>query len=133
MSALLLALLAELDEANSDTLDALRQRLAPRRHEEVPPADYLTDRLLTCSEAAEHAHVHVETIRRAVRSGTLPARRVGQSPRITAGDLDAWLGAPRRRQDSAAWSKPPSPGTRRRPLAEAVANLDAPSHKCLES
>ena len=133
MSALLLALLAELDAANPDILDAVRQRLALRCHEEVPTADHMTDRLLTCSEAAEHAHVHVETIRRAVRSGALPARRVGQSPRITAGDLDGWLGAPRRRQDSAAWSRSPTSGKRRHTLAEAVANLDAPPRKRLES
>lgn len=133
MSALLLALLAELDAANPETLDALRQRLALRLDEEIPPVDYLSDRLLTCSEAAEHARVHVETIRRAVRGGALPARRVGQFPRITAGDLDVWLGAPRARQDSAAWSRSPSLRTRRRPLAQALANLDASPRKRLRS
>ncbi len=53
-----------------------------------PPAD----RLLTVAEAATRAHVHVETIRRAVRDGGLViAGRVGRSARIQPSDVDRWL------------------------------------------
>jgi excisionase family DNA binding protein len=50
------------------------------------------DPLLTCNEAALHARVHVETIRRAVRAGVIPvAARIGRSPRISHSALDSWL------------------------------------------
>ena len=48
--------------------------------------------LLTVAEAASRAHVHAETVRRAIRDGRLPiAGRVGRSARINAVDLDRWL------------------------------------------
>jgi excisionase family DNA binding protein len=50
------------------------------------------DRLLTTKEAAERARVHVETIRRAIRSGELAvAGRVGRSARLRAVEIDRWL------------------------------------------
>jgi excisionase family DNA binding protein len=50
------------------------------------------DRLLTVAEAASRAHVHVETIRRAVRHGRLAiAGRVGRSSRIHPREVDRWL------------------------------------------
>ncbi len=55
-------------------------------HHAVPP------RLLSVVEAAELAGVHAETIRRAVKSGRLPAvTSLGRHPRIRAEDLAAFL------------------------------------------
>lgn len=52
------------------------------------PAD-----LLTTAQAADYLHVHPETVRRRIRSGDLPAYRVG--PRGHLGvrreDLDAYV------------------------------------------
>jgi excisionase family DNA binding protein len=138
MSALLLALLVELDAANPETLDALRQRLALRHHEAVAPADYLTDRLLTCSEAAERAHVHAETLRRAIRRGDLLASRAGRSLRIASSDLEEWLGTSHTKQPSAAPARSrsrslsPAKGPRR-PLARALETLDRPASMQLRS
>lgn len=78
--------------------------------------------LLTPQEAARRAGVHTETIRRAARSGALPASRAGRAVRIAQADLDAWLSgatraertrAPRRRQSAS-----------RQPLANALAGTD---------
>jgi excisionase family DNA binding protein len=50
------------------------------------------DRLLTPTEVARLAHVHVETVRRAVRAGRLRAvGRVGRSPRIHPLDVERWI------------------------------------------
>jgi excisionase family DNA binding protein len=50
------------------------------------------DCLLTVAEVATRAHVHVETIRRAVRDGRLAiAGRVGRSARIEPAEVDRWL------------------------------------------
>ena len=81
--------------------------------------------LLTPREAAQRAGVHVETVRRAVRSGALPASHAGRVVRIEPGDLDAWLGGTqqpyrartRRRRSSAP----------RGPLADALTGEPQPS------
>jgi len=88
------ALLAELGDAE---LDRLAELLAPRIEARLdsPPAA-APDTLLSCGEAAELAGVHVETIRRAARSGKLPCVRAGTAVRINPGDLDAWLTTGRR-------------------------------------
>lgn len=49
------------------------------------------DQRLTPQQAAELASCSVDTIRRAYRSGELPAYRVGAGVRIVREDLDAWL------------------------------------------
>ncbi|HEY3946160.1 MAG TPA: helix-turn-helix domain-containing protein [Solirubrobacteraceae bacterium] len=92
MSALLHALLAELEAADQITLEALRMHLAIPSPEGVGPGENPAERLLTCSEAAERARVHPETIRRAARQGKLPALRAGRELRIWTGDLERWLG-----------------------------------------
>jgi excisionase family DNA binding protein len=49
--------------------------------------------MLTPEEAAARLSVHVETLRRLIRRGELPARKIGRMWRIDARDLAA-LAAP---------------------------------------
>ncbi len=72
---------------DQDTLVALAAPLRPYINVEPPTVE-----LLTATDAASRARVHVETIYRAVRSGELQvAGRVGRSLRISASALDEWL------------------------------------------
>ncbi len=59
---------------------------------EVAPSD-----LLTIGQAADVARCSAATIRRKVREGALPACGTGKLTRIARRDLEAMLGAPRRR------------------------------------
>ncbi len=119
-----------LKAADLDDLAELAKLLSPLllepEREEVSAAG--GEVMLTCSQAAQRTGTHVETIRRAVRSGALPAGRVGRSLRIAPSHLDAWLSGDRRRVS------PPQPidcGPRagrsraaRRPLADAFASME---------
>jgi excisionase family DNA binding protein len=74
--------------------DEVAARLAARVRPFLtgPTSGDAEDRLLTVAEAATRAHVHVETIRRAVRDGRLAiAGRVGRSARIEPAEVDRWL------------------------------------------
>ncbi|MBW3620136.1 MAG: helix-turn-helix domain-containing protein [Actinobacteria bacterium] len=51
----------------------------------------MTETLLTAAEVAEQLRVSTMTIYRLIRSGELPAVRVGRNYRVRAGDLDAYL------------------------------------------
>ena len=79
------------------------------------------DALLTPREAAQRAGVHIETVRRAVRSGALPASHAGRAVRIQLGDLDAWLGCAPRPEPTQARRRRSS--TQNRPLADALAGI----------
>ena len=69
-------------------------------------AHLLAGPLMTPADAAEHARVAVETIRRAIRGGELSvAGYVGRSPRLSRDALDDWL---------AARSAPAAPVSRQR-------------------
>ena len=48
-------------------------------------------RLLTIAEAAIQLHVHERTVRRHIKSGEIPAFRLGRNVRIRQQDLDAAL------------------------------------------
>jgi excisionase family DNA binding protein len=74
-------------------LQELAQRLQPLLTSVGQSIEPNNDgRLLTCAEAASYARVHVETIRRAVRTSAIPvAARIGRSPRISQVGLDQWL------------------------------------------
>jgi len=75
---------------DDDALRELASRLLP--YLEQRQVSEQAVRLLTASEAAEHARVNVETVRRAIRAGDLlVAARIGRSPRITALAVDHWL------------------------------------------
>ena len=85
------ALLAQLDP---EDLASLRDALGLAGG---AGSDSTDDGLLTVDEAAARARCHAETIRRAIRSHSLAATRVGSNWRVSASDLAAWLGRPRRR------------------------------------
>ena len=47
--------------------------------------------LLTCEEAATHLRLHVRTVGRLLKQGTLPGVKVGRQWRLRKADLDAHL------------------------------------------
>jgi len=49
------------------------------------------DGTMTPDQAAEYLHLHRDTVRRLLRQGTLPGRKVGKQWRIRKHDLDAYL------------------------------------------
>lgn len=90
----LIRMLAEgLPDALDDEMAArLAARVRPFLSASADDGEAPSDRLLTVAEAASRAHVHAETIRRAVREGRLAiAGRVGRSARIRAAEVDRWL------------------------------------------
>jgi excisionase family DNA binding protein len=84
-------------------LDAVREMSADERAElgrllgrgEAEGHDGIVPELLTVVQAAGRARCHPETVRRAIRSGTLVAFRAGSMWRISPEALTAWLGRPR--------------------------------------
>ncbi|HEY8340109.1 MAG TPA: helix-turn-helix domain-containing protein [Egibacteraceae bacterium] len=53
----------------------------------------LGDRLWTVAEVADHMRVSNMTVYRLIKSGQLPAIRVGKNFRIRSSDLEAYLDA----------------------------------------
>lgn len=51
----------------------------------------MTERLLTAAEVADQLRVSTMTIYRLIRSGELPAVRVGRNYRVRQSDLDVYL------------------------------------------
>ena len=122
MTALARSLLGSLD---ADDLAELAERLAPFLAPRLATATPVEtqEAMLTCSQAARRAGAHVETIRRAVRSGALRAGRVGRSPRIAPTDLDAWLRGSARDEQTSLLRAPRATG-KRRPLADALRSME---------
>lgn len=56
-----------------------------------------TDVTLSAEQAAEYLHLHLDTVRRLLRRGLLPGRKVGKEWRIRKPDLDAYLSGDRQR------------------------------------
>jgi excisionase family DNA binding protein len=109
-------------ELTDRELDRLADLLAPRIRARSDADASAPAALLTCAQAAQRAGAHIETIRRAVRSGALPAGRVGRSARIEPADLDAWLApAADRPRRPRTHSRRPKAG--RNPMADAIAAL----------
>ena len=52
----------------------------------------LIKQLYTVEDAAERLDVHVKTVRRFIRQGRLPAKRIGKEYRITKAALDEFAG-----------------------------------------
>jgi len=55
----------------------------------APPAELYT--FLTPQEVSGLLRVSVQTVRRWIKDGELPAYKVGRGWRIRKGDLDTWL------------------------------------------
>lgn len=53
----------------------------------------MTEQLWTAAEVAERLRVSTMTIYRLIRSGELPAVRIGRNYRVRQGDLEAYLEA----------------------------------------
>jgi excisionase family DNA binding protein len=53
----------------------------------------MSDRLMTANEVADLLRVSTMTVYRLIRSGELPAVRVGRNYRVRSGDLDHYLEA----------------------------------------
>ncbi len=51
----------------------------------------MSDTLLTAAEVADQLRVSTMTVYRLIRSGELPAVRVGRNYRVRPGDLSAYL------------------------------------------
>jgi excisionase family DNA binding protein len=62
----------------------------------------MSDELISPRQAAEIAHCHEDTIRRAIEFGYLPAQRVGKTWAIKPDDVHAWIdaGKPNHRRKS---------------------------------
>lgn len=91
MSTLWDSLIAQLDAEDLDALAAaVRPLLAPAT---AVPAS--SEAMLSVAQVAERRGVCAETVRRAIRSGELPAVRVGSRLRIDPADLDRWDDSPR--------------------------------------
>jgi len=122
-SDLAAALIEALDEA---ALDRLAEKLGPRLAGSLAAgAGPEPDRWLTTREAAERAGVHVQTIYRAVRTGSLAARRPGGATtgplRIDPADLAAWM--PAARVAGTARAAVPRPRRRSTPAAGPLGAL----------
>lgn len=86
------------------------------------------DQRLTPQQAAELAACSVDTIRRAYRSGELPAYRLGTGVRIVREELDAWL----RREPLEVDRRPAAPAAARarsRAARGSLAALEAIEHR----
>jgi hypothetical protein len=108
---------------DQDDLAGLALLLAPflQTASDRPQASPL---MLTCSQVALRAGAHVETVRRAWRSGALHASgKVGRSPRFTPADVDSWLSSPRElnapRRSGRRLADQPRP-VHHRPLKDAL-------------
>ena len=53
-----------------------------------------TKQLFTVEEVAGRLNLHVKTVRRFIREGRLPAKRIGKEYRITRSALDEFAGTP---------------------------------------
>jgi excisionase family DNA binding protein len=60
----------------------------------VPSPILINKHLYTVEEVAERLNLHVKTVRRFIRAGRLPAKRIGKEYRITAAALDEFAGTP---------------------------------------
>jgi excisionase family DNA binding protein len=73
--------------------------------------------LYTADEAAERLNLHVKTVRKFIRDGKLPAKRIGKEYRITRAALDDFAGVP------ASSSERPAPRTRQ-VIVSSIVDVD---------
>ena len=74
--------------------------------------------LFTVDEVAERLNLHVKTIRRFIREGRLPAKRIGKEYRITRAALDEFAGTVDEPRDAVAAAS-------RRVLVSSIVDIDA--------
>lgn len=105
-------------------LEAVREMSAEERAElrallglHVPVSEPVE--VLTVERAAERVGCHVETIRRAIRSGRLQAARVGSQWRVSPEALAEWMASPSPSPDAEAAGR--RRAARRRPRPSSVA------------
>lgn len=55
------------------------------------PKDPAFERLFSADEAAIYLRMHVKTLQRLAREGTVPAARIGKYWRFRLSDLDHWV------------------------------------------
>jgi excisionase family DNA binding protein len=73
--------------------------------------------LYTVEEVAERLNLHVKTVRKFIRDGKLPAKRIGKEYRITRTALDEFAG-------TAGPEHPPVPRTRQ-VIVSSIVDVDA--------
>lgn len=80
--------------------------------------DRPTKQLFTVDEVAERLDLHAKTVRRFIREGRLPAKRIGKEYRVARASLDAFAGA----SDGAAIATAPRT---RQVLVSSIVDVDA--------
>lgn len=91
-------------------------------------------KLLTVDEVAQRLRLHPITVRRHIKSGRLPATRIGRSVRVKEEDIEATVESPKNVQDMTRdefreyMLRPPSAEEieRRRRWAEEIPSLQRP-------
>jgi excisionase family DNA binding protein len=83
----------------------------------VTAPNIINKHLYTVDEVAERLDLHVKTVRRFIRDGRLPAKRIGKEYRITASALDEFAGAARPAEH-------PAPRTRQ-VIVSSIVDVDA--------
>lgn len=94
MSTLWDSLLAQADADDRAALASALVAELCQQLEEAASQDGAPEAMLSPAEVAIRCGVHVETIRRAIRSGRLPAVRIGSRLRVDSSDLERWSAAP---------------------------------------
>lgn len=86
------------------------------------------DQLLTVAEVAERLRLHPITIRRHIKSGLLPAVRIGRAVRVRASDVEAFATPERSSGPKLPYRWPPTPediAERTKVMEETFARRDA--------
>jgi excisionase family DNA binding protein len=128
VSSLWNSLLAQADAEDRAALASTVAEELRQLVEETASTSPSTMPLLSPADVAARCGVHVETVRRAIRSGQLPALKVGSRFRIDPADINRWGVA----QESTQQLPSATPHRRRpRPakgvMARAVSDLQSVS------
>jgi excisionase family DNA binding protein len=89
----------EIQSLDGEGLDVYAELLQPLTSRLTEARSVVTP-MLTTAQAAAFAAVGEETIRRAVRGGSLQSYRVGRAIRLRQADLESWLATPTTRRCS---------------------------------
>ncbi|HKE84672.1 MAG TPA: helix-turn-helix domain-containing protein [Vicinamibacterales bacterium] len=78
-----------------------------------------TKQLFKVDDVAKRLNLHVKTVRRFIREGRLPAKRIGKEYRVTRSALEEFAGAPFDANEA------PSPSRTRQVLVSSIVDVDA--------